>query len=242
MIGKMMRRVRRLIRAGGYDVVRYDPRSNYLALRKFLLEKFEIDMVLDVGANVGGFGIQLRDLGYTQRIISFEPITDIFKVLSENAAADKNWTANNFALGDFDGAAPINIAANNGESSSILPMRALHVQAAESAQYVAREDIQVKRLDTVFESMCSGARNIYLKIDTQGFEKSVLEGAQVSLERIGTLQLELSLESLYENDTSFSEMYSYLQDKGFRAASFEPGFFDPRRGQMLQIDGIFHRF
>jgi len=242
VIGPLMRQVRRLVRAGGYDVVRYEPQSNYLALRKFLLDKYQIDVVLDVGANVGGFGRQIRDLGFTNRIVSFEPVRHVFQVLDQQASKDGNWAAMNYGLGDFDGSATINISENNAESSSILEMRECTVRAAPSARYVRQEDIQVKRLDTVFDSVCAQCGSVYLKIDTQGFEKQVLEGGLKSLQRVSTVQLELSLESLYENDTSFLDMCLYIQQKGFRAVSFEPGFLDLKRGQMLQVDGIFHRF
>ena len=242
MIGNLARRIRRAVRAGGYDVSRYDPRCNYLALRKLLLDRYAIDMVLDVGANVGAFGRQIRDIGYGGRIVSFEPIAGVFKELARHAGQDPNWVAMNCALGDFDGSATINIAANNAESSSLLEMLPRHLEAAATSKFVAQEQIQVKRLDGIFDSVCAGMRNIYLKIDTQGFEKQVLEGAGGTLARIDTLQLELSLVPLYRNDTLFLDMWSYLREQGFQAVAFEPGFLDVERGQMLQVDGIFHRF
>ena len=242
MIGELARRIRRVVRARGYDVSRYDPRCNFLALRKLLLDRYAIDVVLDVGANVGAFARQMRDIGYSGRIVSFEPVAVVFKELSARTAGDSDWVAMNCALGDVDGTATINIAANNAESSSLLEMLPRHLEAAAASQFVAQERIQVKRLDGLFDSVCAGMRNVYLKIDTQGFEKQVLEGAGGALDRIDTLQLELSLVPLYRNDTSFLDMWSYLRDRGFEAVAFEPGFLDIERGQMLQVDGIFHRF
>lgn len=237
-----MRRIRRLVRARGYDLVRYDPRSHFLALRRLLLDKYAIDVVLDVGANTGAFALQMRDIGYTGRIVSFEPVSATFRELSGHAAGDPNWVTVNCGLGDFDGTAAINISANNAESSSLLEMLPRHLEAAATSRFVAREEIRVKRLDDVFESVCEGRRNVYLKIDTQGFERKVLDGGPRALEHIDTLQLELSMVPLYRNDTSFLDMCAYLRDKGFQAVAFEPGFLDVDSGQMLQVDGIFHRF
>jgi hypothetical protein len=78
-----------------------------------------------------------------------------------------------------------------------------------------------------------------LKIDTQGFEKNVLLGAENSLQNITLLQLEISIQPLYENEVLFVEMVNYLQDIGFDLFTLENGIRDPKSGKLLQVDGIF---
>jgi hypothetical protein len=84
-------------------------------------------------------------------------------------------------------------------------------------------------------------QNAYMKIDTQGFEKNVIEGAKESLKDIKGLQLELSMVELYQGETLVTDMINYIEDKGFTLYSLEPGFYDTKSGQLLQVDGIFYR-
>ncbi len=58
----------------------------------------EVDVILDVGANVGQFGEMMRAKGYRGRFISFEPILAAYQALTAKASADGNWETNNFAL------------------------------------------------------------------------------------------------------------------------------------------------
>lgn len=85
------------------------------------IEDREIDVVMDVGANVGQFGESLRDGGYRGRIVSFEPIEAPFQTLSRKAAADGNWEAHHCGLGAVSGTAALNVSELS-VFSSILGM------------------------------------------------------------------------------------------------------------------------
>lgn len=236
------RGIKRLLWKMGYDISRHDPALHPLARRKMLLESYGIDVVLDVGANTGQFAKQMRnDIDFFGRIISFEPLSSAFELLRENARADPQWQVINCALGETETKAEINVAGNS-YSSSLLNMLSAHVEAAPESRYVARETIEVRSLDSMMDGLCSNGDRIFLKIDTQGYECRVIRGAEKSLARIGTIQLELSLIPLYEGELTFAEMHSLLSEKGFCLVSIEPGFSDPASGQMLQVDGIYHRF
>jgi len=45
---------------------------------KRMLDRHRITTVLDIGANVGGFGLLLRRIGFAGRIVSFEPVQEPF--------------------------------------------------------------------------------------------------------------------------------------------------------------------
>jgi len=234
-------RIRQILSRVGRDAVAPQPIPPVLALRGTLLERYKIDIVLDVGANAGQYGKELRAIGYKGKIVSFEPLSSAYKELLKTANADGSWKALSFALGDTEGKAVLNIAGNS-MSSSILDMLPSHVKSAPESQYMGKEQVEVRTLDSVFDAICSQEQNILLKIDTQGFEKHVLDGAERSLRFINTIQLEMSLTPLYQGELLFPELSQLLYQKGYRLASIEPGFTDKQTGQLLQIDGIFHRF
>lgn len=225
----------------GYDISRFKPSKHPLARRKKIFESYEIDTVLDIGANAGQFAQQIRgELGYANRIISFEPLTSAFESLKEKAKNDSNWDAYNFALGDTDQKQEINIAGNS-LSSSLLDMLPAHIMAAPDSKYVGKEEIEVRKLDSIFDNLCGTSNKIYMKIDTQGFEKKVLDGAASSLMQIDLVQMEMSLVPLYEGELLFDEMCALMSEKGFSLLAIETGFSDEESCQLMQVDGIFHR-
>ena len=86
------------------------------------LQKFEINLILDVGANQGQFASEIRQCGYAGRIVSFEPLSKAHDKLIQASDGDTKWEVYpRCALGDHNGEVEINIAGNS-ESSSILPM------------------------------------------------------------------------------------------------------------------------
>ena len=234
--------IRKIFWRAGYDVSRFTTESHPLAQRKQLLASYEIDTVLDIGANSGQFAQQLKnDLGYTKKIVSFEPLSSAFELLTANAKNDPDWDAFNFALGDIEEQREINIAGNS-LSSSLLDMLPAHMESAPESRYTDKETIEIRRLDSIFSDLCNASDNIYMKIDTQGFESKVLKGAESSLLSIDTVQIEMSLVPLYGGELLFNELSSLMLDKGYSLVGIEPGFANKNSGELLQVDGVFHRF
>jgi FkbM family methyltransferase len=205
------------------------------------LRKFKIDLVLDVGANTGQFGSEIRYYGYTGKIVSFEPLSHAYSNLVRTIAGDPQWEAHPpCALGNENGETMINIAGNS-QSSSILPMLETHRNAAPESAYKGTERVAIKTLDFVVGEYVKDARAPFLKIDTQGYEWQVLDGARETLPHIKGLLVELSLVPLYEGQYSWRELIDRLKDEGFALWALRPGFIDQRQGRTLQVDGVFYR-
>ena len=205
------------------------------------LRKFEIDLVLDVGANKGQFASEIRHCGFAGRIVSFEPLSQAHCELLQSSAADPMWDAYpRCALGDHNGEVEINIAGNS-ESSSMLPMLEAHRSAAPESAYEGKEIVPIKTLDAVAERYLKDARAPFLKIDTQGFEWQVLDGARDTLPHIKGILVELSLVPLYEGQHLWLEVIDRLEAEGFTLWAFKPVFSDQSQGRTLQVDGVFYR-
>ena len=225
--------LRQLARRG--LVVRRHP----AARRQKLLASHDVDLVVDVGAARGGYASELRQFGYAGRIVSFEPLADAHADLVRASAADALWETRHSALGDTTGEQQINVASNS-DSSSLLPMAAQHRSASPDIAYVGSQTIQVTRLDDVADDVLGTARAPFLKLDTQGFERAVLAGAETTVPRLVGLQLELSFVELYEGGVLADEAISWCYDHGFVLVGLDQGFTDPG-GAVLQADGVFMR-
>ena len=208
---------------------------------KRVLDRHGIGMVLDVGANAGQYGRRLRRSGYIGRIVSFEPLTLAHTSLAAAAADDPMWeVAPRMALGDQDGTVTLNISAESDMSSTLdftEEMRGL----LDDSSYVGTEQAAIARLDTVFDRFTAPNARVLLKVDTQGTERQVVDGAGDMLNRITLLQLEMSIVPVYQGEPTYLETIAWLADRGFQPVLFIPGYFNRRTARLIAMDGIFAR-
>jgi FkbM family methyltransferase len=229
--------LRQAANAIGYDIVGFDGNNARARLAR-ALHRLDIGTVLDVGANRGDYGRFLRELGYRGEIVSFEPLPDAFQQLSKRAAADSKWNAVPIGLGDQDQELTIHVAANS-QSSSFLPMLDAHEKAAPESRYQGTVTARIRRLDHVFHDHCQAGRPVFLKIDTQGFERKVLEGAAGILDAVPLVQLECSLVHLYQGGDVIEDLVGSVRARGYDPIDLHPTFFHQEDGRLMQIDMLF---
>jgi len=195
-----------------------------------------IDLVMDVGANAGQFAEFLRSEGYAGKIISFEPIASVFQTLAKKARADGNWEAHNCALGATAGSATINVAAMSVFSSLLPATRA--ITAFDAAAVATHpETIEVRTLDGVFGR---SPGNALLKIDTQGYEKHVLEGGLRTLPGLKGVLMELPIVHLYEDTWQFHEAIAFMSAHGFVPAQIHPVNYHSKDDvSLIEVDCLF---
>lgn len=211
-----------------------------LERRRKLLASLKIDLLIDIGANVGQYGEGMRRLGYRGRIISFEPMRKALSLLEPLARTDGRWEVVPMGLSDIASKAHLHIAGNS-ISSSLLDMDSLHESLAPGSAYVAEEEIEVTTLDQVMASRWKSEQRVWLKIDVQGLEDKVLAGATKTLEKVACIQLELSLQSLYTGQTTYLPLLNRLHTLGFDLAGVEAGFVNLDNGRLMQMDGLLVR-
>lgn len=237
----MKRLVRKSLRRFGWELTRFRPESCEWARLTRMLSEHGVDTVLDVGANTGQYAKNLRDAGFTGQIVSFEPLLKAHSQLRRTARRDSCWTvAERMAIGDWDGETQIRVA-NNSVSSSVLPMLDTHLAAEPESRFVAAESVPIARLDTIAPRFVNKDKRIFIKMDVQGFEKKVMDGAPEVLKLAIGLQLELSLTPLYEGQPLFQPMLEYLRAIHFDLWTLNPAFVDKTSGRLLQVDGVFFR-
>jgi FkbM family methyltransferase len=223
--------IKRVLERYGLDL-RFAP-----TLGSFLRSR-NVDVVIDVGANEGQFAIGLRKMGYNGTIASFEPVRSVFQALSKSAANDRNWKVRQLALGDANGVAEIQVSEFT-VFSSIMQQTTFGRDFHSGAKPVRCESIAIARLDTIFPEIAG--QNTFLKIDTQGFEKKVIDGAESCLARLVGIQLELPVVHLYNDTWRLSEAIAFMQDKGFILSQVRPTNFMHADPSLVEIDCVFRR-
>jgi FkbM family methyltransferase len=209
-------------------------RTFYLELYPFLREKNTI--FYDIGAAQGTVSSCLAKLPNISEVYAFEPNPELYQKLLLNVGEDSKIFCHNVALGSVDGSISLNIS-DRSHSSSILPIASLHVDQFPGSDFRKKVDVQIFRLDNYVSQKQLPMPNL-IKIDVQGYELNILNGAVDTIRHAKYCILEMSFQELYLNAPLFEDVYRYMIDMGFKLV----GVSAPLRGKtydQLQVDGYF---
>ena len=190
---------------------------------KSIFERHSIDLVIDVGANTGQFARGLRS-HFNGEILSFEPVSDVFKGLQRASATDSKWQVVNMALGSSACERQIRVSSQSELSSFLVVSKYGTDRFGDRTATVREELISVRRLDQILGDFVPDyrSRKIFLKMDTQGFDSEVFVGATGVLDRIEAIQSEVSLIPIYEGMGHWTETISLYERSGFAVAGMFP--------------------
>jgi FkbM family methyltransferase len=221
---------RYLLDLAGIEVARTSTFSNFINTR-------DIDLVVDVGANLGQFAQKTRVAGYKGEILSIEPSSKVYEALSA-AKIKKPWTHKRCAVGATTGKAVLNIPINHTLSSIRQTSEISSRLLGSDTSIVSTEVVQIETLDNILENYTS--QSIFLKIDTQGYEREVLLGGIKTLQRCVGVLLELPIEHLYKDVWSFGEALSYMDSIDFVPAQIKTvGMMATDQAAAIEVDCIF---
>jgi FkbM family methyltransferase len=199
--------------------------ASSVAARLYLAEAIhvhEIEVVFDVGANVGQFALGLREMGYRGRILSFEPVEDAWRELSAHASDDDKWEVFNLAVGDVEGQAKLAVMRYNVFSSLHEPT--LTQPYVEGGNVVTGyQTVRVRRLDALVDelSLRPLLKRAMLKCDVQGHDRHVIQGMSY-IDELPLIQVELNVVPVYEGTPLLPEMLQFLDGLGFAPMLLSP--------------------
>lgn len=214
----LWRRVwRRLGRALDYRLLHWHrlaehQQADYL---RRLFDTLNIDLVIDVGANRGQYADFIRRrVGYRGELLSFEPIPALARELAQRARHDEKWRVCATALGARAETRPFHIAQSSPMSSLLRPSSDATSRLSGFNTVQETTEIHVDTLDAALAGYAH-CGNVYLKLDVQGYERQVLDGAMASMPRIAALQAELSVVPLYEGQPHYLELMAHIESLGY---------------------------
>ena len=228
---EIMKYLKKILRKFGLEIKRTVGQVSLESHLKSVLDKNQIDLVINVGANIGQYGDWLRFMGYKGDILSFEPLPSAFKLLSEKSNKDKRWRSANIGLGDSKEVKYIN-EYENSSFSSILTVNDFASNRFSGLINSAKVAISVDTLDNYLKKTPDYRnRRIFLKMDTQGYDLNVFRGAKCTLDACRAIQTELSFIDLYDGMPSYREVLHEFEADGYGVS----GIFAISRNIDLQI-------
>ena len=217
--------------------------DDMLAQRSFaaLLGGLGAARLLDVGANIGNFAMQMRGLGFTGFIYSVEPQASCRRQMTQSSREDLRWIVlPNQGAGAQNGVMNLNVAENSYSSSFLVP-HANHLRAEPAVRVVSGEWVYISKTCDLLPPATTGTIDA-LKIDTQGYELHTLQGLAGRFDGLKLIMAELSAIPTYADGPSLAEVEGYiLGEIGFERVSLTPAYVDETSGEIQQYDGIYVR-
>ena len=198
----------------------------------------DFQTVIDAGANRGQFAVFAARRFPRAAMICFEPLPEpglrIRRVL-EDTGRLKLWEV---ALGAVNHEAEFHVSASD-DSSSLLPIGPYQRKAFPGTAERSVRTVQVRRLDQVLQPG-DLVSPVMLKIDVQGGELGVLQGAHGILESIDTVLVEASFVELYDGQPLVDDVWDHLRGHGFACRGVWSISYGAK-GECLQADLLFAR-
>jgi FkbM family methyltransferase len=191
---------------------------------------WQIDRIIDVGANEGQFAFMARYAWPRARIDCFEPDPDAFSRLKENHGTDNLITFYNGAIGSESKELLLNLGETSAQNSLLR-------ERGKSSQGTIT--VPVKTLDEIYPFFEEGIT--LLKIDVQGYELEVLKGSKELLKKIKFVLLEISLDDLFEGGIEIDTIWSFMKNQNYKYHSVIDQYRDSMSQRILQMDVIFEK-
>ena len=159
------------------------------------------DVAIDCGANVGDLLLSLDATGVPLRYVAFEPGKTEFACLQRNVAQFPQHTAvlHQKALGERDGFATFHANSEDGDGSIL-----------EIARATGKTEVEMVRLDSL-----PIGRVKLLKLEAEGYEPEVLEGATGALDRIEYIAADVGFERGLRCESTLPAVTNFLLERGF---------------------------
>ncbi|MEX2643688.1 MAG: FkbM family methyltransferase [Acetobacterales bacterium] len=195
--------------------------------------------ILDIGANKGQFVASCRAVFPDAAVIALEPIPALAEQLAATFRDDPLVTAVCAAVGSRRETRRFEIN-DFSPSSSFLPLSETHRQSFPEASGTRSEEMAILPLDELMAERGIGPCDL-IKIDVQGFEMEVLQGAGTTLDAARHVVVECSLRPLYEGESALTDIFGFLHERGFESVGAVDILSAPQNGLVLQADILFSR-
>ncbi|MDB2389807.1 FkbM family methyltransferase [Alphaproteobacteria bacterium] len=198
--------------------------SAYVKWKIFSLSAFKIvkrlqymgvkpSSIIDIGANVGQFSIAASEILKPEKLIVIEANMELKKELEKNLSYYQNKEIIFNGIGDFNGLLEFNLNIDS-QTSSFLNLGSDRIREFPNNLYKSKNRIKVITLDKLMKKKFI-PEPVLLKIDVQGYEKEVLNGAKQILSNFKWVVIETSFANLYEGEATFNTIVKLMSENNY---------------------------
>jgi FkbM family methyltransferase len=196
-------------------------------------------VLLDIGAHHGWFFHCWQDWCPNAEVHAFEPYKESLAQAEKLYGSDPRVHFHPIGVGDQEKTLNLHVMADSKVSNSFLKHDArTWEQICFQTGEISKTAVEMTTLDCFGKKY--GLDSIYLmKIDVQGYELKVLQGAAKMLKNTEHILVESAIQPLYRGAPKFTEVANFLNDKGFHLIGMQAW----HRGNhvLMEADMLFRR-
>jgi len=185
-----------------------------------------IRSILDIGAADGDTAASFLNAYKDAHVYAFEPLPEPFRDLSQMTQRfSDRLSAYNIALGDSETELEMKRHVDHSPSSSLLTTTALSNEMYPEGTVQENIKVRTTTLDAWFASQSPQPQlELLVKMDCQGYEDRIICGGKNTLRQAKVCIIEVLFKDLYEKQASFKEIFTLMDEIGFRYhGNFEQG-------------------
>ena len=217
--------------------IKYSRSGAPLGVLKWLPKSKPITF-FDIGANIGHFTSSISGEYEIKKAFLVEPVAKLIPVLEKNFTDKEKFKILNVAISDNVGETDFFINEDFDPVSSLLKIN----NNSDELKSLNLKDptltkVKTRTLDHIVEEYQLTDIDL-IKIDVQGAEHLVLKSATETLKRTKVVYTEFSFKQIYQDSSTFFDLYKFFYENGFALVEISPGYTSPG-GELLQGDALF---
>lgn len=205
--------------------------------------------VVDVGASGGLHSRWQKVANYNFKAVLFEPDPREYDRLKQSLG--DNYLVINSALSNSAQQVEFNLCRQQTASSIFMPNLELINKYPEAERCDIVDTITIKTDTMDNQLLNAGLTEIdFIKIDAQGYELSILEGAVKTLNNVIGLEIEVEFLPIYKNQPLFHEVDQFIMSRGFELIDLKRSYWRrtgthrygaDKKGQIIFGDALYFR-
>lgn len=204
-----------------------------------LVPREDITQIFDIGANVGQTALDLVNRFPAARVFAFEPVPAIFEELRQRTARFPRITPLNQGCGPASGRQEMHVYPKHPTLGSLIGDRPF------AANHLVGEEKKIIPIDvTTVDDACAAhglTRLDILKIDTEGYDKEVLKGAEETLASRKVRFVLCEFYRIREGEGDLVGLDEFLTGRGFTLAGIYTAGVNPAAGFLATRNALYAR-
>ncbi len=175
-------------------------------------------IILEAGAHKGEDTVEMAKRWPDATIHAFEPVPELFDILTKNTKRFSNVHRYQLALSDTNGSSTLHISEGTSDASSSLLAPKDHLKIHPTVEFKKQIKVKTMTLDT-WAKTYNVTHIDFMWLDMQGMEYNVLKTSKRIFPHTQLLYTEINIKENYTKATLYPEYKKWLKKSGMTLSS-----------------------